>query len=261
MTTPTAPPARKSAGWWDRFWDVPSAARGRALTVRRTAETALALLAPDLARLPPVGVLRVLDLGCGDGELSLALAADSRLAMVALDLSGIALARFRVRLRSAGFRGLAVERSPRLVRASVYELPFADQTFDAVVSFGYASAGSYDGVERELARVLRPAGVAVVDFANPSLYHWLGAPLTTLRWYRRFRDPDQAQYHFGRRGIAAHFAPAGLSVEAVGYIGAWPPLGPLVSLSVAPRADRLLSRAGGPLLGRVLLAKLRRTTS
>src|SRR3712207_7307053 len=34
--------------------------------------------------------------------------------------------------------------------ASVYELPFEVGTFDGVVSFGYASAASYDGAEREV---------------------------------------------------------------------------------------------------------------
>ena len=78
-----------------------------------------------------------------------------------------------------------------LTRASVYELPFPDAAFDGVVSFGYASAASYEGAEWEVARVLDPGGVAVVDFANPSLYHWLAAPRPTWRWLQRYRAPPR----------------------------------------------------------------------
>ena len=254
MTTHGPEPGRKTADWWDRFWRRPAAARGRALTVRRTAEVARDLLGPDLARLGPGRTLRVLDLGCGDGDLTLALLAEPGLDLVALDFSAVALGRFVERRRGC----VGARDRPALLRGSVYELPFRDGTFDAVVSFGYASAASYVGVAPEVARVLRPGGAAIVDFANPSLYHWLAAPRATLRWYRRFRDPRSAQYHFGHRGLAAHFAPAGLALEAVGYLNAYPPLGPLASLPFAPSADRLLARTFGPALGRVLLVKFRR---
>jgi hypothetical protein len=100
--------------------------------------------------------------------------------------------------------------------------------------------------------------VAVVDVANPSLYHWLADPRGTWRWLRRYRDPAAGQYHFGRRGLAAHFAPVGLRPEAIRYLNAHPPLAALARLPRSAAADRILVRAFGPLLGRVLVAKLRR---
>lgn len=245
-------PDRKSAVWWDAFWRRPPAATGRALTRRRTAEEALRLLGPALARLPSGRRLRVLDLGCGPGDLTLLLLAEPRLEIVALDLSAAALGQFRAPLAAAPPERLA------LVRASVYELPFASASFDAVVSFGYASAASYDGAEHELARVLRPGGVAVVDFVSPSLYRWLASPLPTWRWLGRFRDPAQAQYHFGRFGLARHFAPVGLRLEAIRYLNAYPPLERLAAQPWCAALDRALAAAVGPLLGRVLLARLRR---
>lgn len=243
---------RKSAAWWDEFWRRPLAATGRALTCRRTAEAALDLFAPDLARLAPHERLRVLDLGCGHGDLTPLLLADPRLEIVALDLSAAALGRFRARL------GAPLPDRLSLTRASVYELPFPDGAFDAVVSFGYASAASYEGVEWEVARVLRPGGVAVVDFANPSLYHWLAAPRATWRWLRRYRDAEQAQYHFGRLGVGRHFEPAGLSLEALRYVNAYPPLERLARQPWSATLDRRLSAIAGPVLGRVMLARLRR---
>jgi SAM-dependent methyltransferase len=243
---------RKSAAWWDAFWARPLAATGRALTCRRTAEEALRLLRPALDRVRPGGRLRVLDLGCGHGDLTPLLLGEPRLEVVALDLSAAALGQFRARVRGCHEGRLA------LLRASAYELPFTDGAFDAVVSFGYASAASYDGVEYEVARVLRPGGVAVIDVANPSLYHWVATPGATLRWYRRFRDPSQAQYHFGRRGLARHFAPAGLRLQAVRYLNAYPPLERVAGQRWSASLDRRLARLAGPLLGRVLLARLTR---
>ena len=253
--TEVAPRERKSAAWWDAFWNRPLNARGRALTCRRTAEETLRLLAPELARLPAGGRLRVLDLGCGHGDLTpLLLLRDSRLEIVAMDLSAAALGQFRARLD--GPPSLADDRLA-LTRASVYELPFADETFDVVVSFGYASAASYEGAEWEVARVLRPGGVAIVDFAKPSLYHWLAAPGPTWRWLQRYRDPAEAQYHFGWRGLRAHFEPAGLHLERVRYVNAYPPLERLAGQPWSAGLDRQLAAIAGPLLGRVLLAKLR----
>src|SRR5436190_7267539 len=157
-TPPSTEPQRKSAAWWDAFWHRPLSATGRALTCRRTAEEALRLLAPELNRLPSGERLRLLDLGCGHGDLTVNLLNEPRLQIVGLDLSAAALAQFQGRLPMCLPDDVACRLA--LTRASVYELPFPDAMFDAVVSFGYASAASYDGAEWEVARVLRPGGVA-----------------------------------------------------------------------------------------------------
>jgi ubiquinone/menaquinone biosynthesis C-methylase UbiE len=252
LTTSALTRERKSAAWWDEFWRRPLAATGRSLTCRRTAEEALRLLAGELDRLAPGERLRVLDLGCGHGDLTVNLLREPRLAIVGLDLSAAALAQFQARTDPVPSGALA------LTQASVYELPFPDGAFDAVVSFGYASAASYEGAEWEVARALRPGGVAVVDFANPSLYHWLAAPRPTWRWLRRYRDSAQAQYHFGRRGLRQHFGPAGLRLEAIRYVNAYPPLERLAGQPWSAALDRRMAALAGPLLGRVLLARLRR---
>jgi ubiquinone/menaquinone biosynthesis C-methylase UbiE len=243
---------RKSADWWDRFWQRPLAATGRRLTCQRTAEETLRLLRPELERVRPGRMLRVLDLGCGHGDLTPLLLREPRLEIIALDLSTAALGQFRARL------GGALPDRLSLVRASVYQLPFPDQHFDVVVSFGYASAASYAGAEREVARALKPGGVAIIDFVSPSLYRWVAAPRATSRWLQRYRDPAQEQYHFGWRGLAAHFGPAGLKLEAIRYLNAYPPLERLAGQPWSAGLDRTLSRAVGPLLGRVLSARLRR---
>lgn len=249
-------PGRKTSAWWDGFWRRPPPARGRGWTCRRTAEEALRLLRSERNSRRAGEAsdrrsrLRVLDLGCGNGDLTPLFLADQAVDVVALDLSVGALDQFR--RRGFGSRRL------RLVRGDVYRLPFADGAFDGVVSFGYASAASYPGVEREVARVLRPGGIAVVDFANPSLYHWLADPRGTVRWYRRYRARGSGQYHFGLRGVAAHFRHVGLSLEAARYLNAYPPLEVVTRHAWCGAVDRWLASTFGRLLGRVLLVRLRR---
>jgi SAM-dependent methyltransferase len=251
MTARPLPSERKTPAWWDEFWRRPPGSDGRSTTHRRTAEVALALLDPELRR-SSASRFRLLDLGCGTGDITWHLWERPGLEVVALDFSAEAL--------SQAAR-LVIGPEPRpfhLVRGDAYCLPFGDGAFDAVVSFGYASAASYPGVETEVARLLRPGGVAVVDFANPSLYHWLADPRGTLRWYRRYRDPSSGQYHFGRRGVPRHFRPAGLVLETVRYLNAYPPLATVAKLPGCAALDRGLARAFGQTLGRVMVVKLRR---
>ena len=146
---------RKSADWWDDFWRRPLAATGRALTCRRTAEEALRLLAPELVGWRPDTELRVLDLGCGPRRPYAASArrpatGDRR----AGSLGGGARRSSGARLERAACR----ERAERLALPGPVSTSCrsADGTFDVVVSFGYASAASYEGAEWEVARVLRP---------------------------------------------------------------------------------------------------------
>jgi len=108
-----------------------------------------------LATAPPVGPL--LDAGCGDGTLALALAGAGR-AVVAFDLDPARLRRARRSAASAG-RGDRV----LLLRADATAMPFGDA--------GFAGAAAGDVLEhlarddlamREIARVLAPGGVVAL---------------------------------------------------------------------------------------------------
>jgi len=106
---------------------------------------------------------RVLDAGCGAGRHARALAARG-LAVIGLDLSGDLLS---AAVRDGETVALA---TPRYVRADLRALPFADASFDGVLSF-FTSFGYFDdaGNSRhaaELRRVLRPGGRLVLDFLH-----------------------------------------------------------------------------------------------
>lgn len=126
---------------------------------RRSARDA----AGEAARLLPTGPLgRVLDVGCGTGYLGLGLAVAGRTDDLHLaDLSPGMLGRAR---RNA--TGLGVEAS--ITRATASELPYADGTFDAVVSRGVLHhLHDVPAALTEWRRVVRPGGPVLVS-SEPS---------------------------------------------------------------------------------------------
>lgn len=120
---------------------------------------------PEVAFLLARGIAgRVLDLCCGFGRHALLLA-EAGLDVFGLDLS---LDLLRAARELPGFERRLVG---RLVRADMTRVPFADASFDTVVnlfsSFGYLGEAGDGRVLAEVARVLRPGGVAVLDLMNP----------------------------------------------------------------------------------------------
>ena len=101
----------------------------------------------------------VIDAGCGEGYYSERLAGKG-FSVAGVDLSRPAVdsaaKRFSKEGRAEGFFGVA----------SVYELPFADESASAVVNVFAPCA------EREFARVLKPSGILAVMYAGPE--HLMG---------------------------------------------------------------------------------------
>jgi len=120
---------------------------------------------PEVAFLLAQGVGgRVLDLCCGFARHSLLLR-EAGVEAYGLDLSAELLAAARdLPDWERHLRG-------RLVRADMTRLPFARSSFDAVVSlfssFGYLGVDGDGRVLVEIARVLRPGGLAILDLMNP----------------------------------------------------------------------------------------------
>ena len=118
--------------------------------------------AVEMARLRPGK--RVLDLAGGTGDVAALAARQVGEAgeVVLADINGAMLNAGRTRLLNKGLAGV------RLVHADAAALPFEANGFDAVlVAFGVRNFTDKAGGLREMARVLRPGGVAVVlEFAK-----------------------------------------------------------------------------------------------
>ena len=117
----------------------------------------------DFLRAQGVGG-RVLDLCCGFGRHSLLLR-EAGVEAFGLDLSEELL------VASADLPGWDRQLDGRLVRADMTRIPFAGSVFDGVVnlfsSFGYLGQEGDGRVLAEIARVLRPGGLACLDLMNP----------------------------------------------------------------------------------------------
>jgi ubiquinone/menaquinone biosynthesis C-methylase UbiE len=139
---------------------------------------------------------RVLDLGCGTGQLAHRLRrAGAR--VVGCDFSAGMLAAARARDRRVGW-----------VQGDALHLPFGRAVFDAVVSTQTYHWFPEQAVAlREIARVLRPGGLIVLTAVRPalkSLGRLMEAGAGILR--QPFHWPDGAE-------LARHAARAGLRVE------------------------------------------------
>jgi demethylmenaquinone methyltransferase / 2-methoxy-6-polyprenyl-1,4-benzoquinol methylase len=122
---------------------------------------------PVLAR-PDV---RVLDLCCGTGDLTLALAAaitspspSSPGVILGADFAHPMLVRAKGKTGGTSRRAII-----EFLEADALALPFADQSFDLVTTaFGFRNLANYSAGLAELYRVLRPGGsVAILEFTEP----------------------------------------------------------------------------------------------
>lgn len=188
---------------------------------------------PALERLGDVAGRPVLDLGCGHGMAAVVLALRGA-AVTACDLSAGYVA-------EAAARGRANEADVRCVQADAHRLPFAAGSFAAV--WGHAVLHHLDvpAAARELWRVLRPGGVAVL--CEP----WGGNPLARLarRWLPYSGNGHTADEEaLGPRQVRELAAVFG-RVEVEGF----QVLGALRRMTARPGVRAALDRADERLLG------------
>jgi demethylmenaquinone methyltransferase / 2-methoxy-6-polyprenyl-1,4-benzoquinol methylase len=124
-----------------------------------------------LARTQPG--MRALDVCCGTGDIALALR-EARAEVAALDFS-------RPMLRVAG--GRAASSAPFFLCGDAQQLPFPDDTFDAVtVGYGLRNLANWQRGLEEMWRVARPGGrVLVLEFGKPSNFFWRAIYFAYLR--------------------------------------------------------------------------------
>jgi cyclopropane fatty-acyl-phospholipid synthase-like methyltransferase len=124
---------------------------------------------------------RMLDIGCGFGEIAILLAQGSDFDIVGCDISSDCVAKTRENVKKAGMQDRI-----EIQEADIFYLPYPDNYFDIIVSFGYASAATYKGAQGEVARVLKPGGVLFCRLASDIGMENRMRPIDG----RRFRLPD-----------------------------------------------------------------------
>ncbi|HEV2706347.1 MAG TPA: bifunctional demethylmenaquinone methyltransferase/2-methoxy-6-polyprenyl-1,4-benzoquinol methylase UbiE [Pyrinomonadaceae bacterium] len=101
---------------------------------------------------------RALDVACGTGDLTLALAEAGRAEVIGLDFCRPMLE-------------IAARKTPGIayIEGDALRLPFADESFEVVtIAFGLRNLAGVEEGLRELCRVLRPGGrIGVLEFSSP----------------------------------------------------------------------------------------------
>jgi ubiquinone/menaquinone biosynthesis C-methylase UbiE len=152
------------------------------------------------------GLGRMLDLGCGGGHAGFAVAPYVA-ELVACDLSAAML---QAVMEEAARRGLT---NIRTQQASAEQLPFADASFDAVVTrFSAHHWGDMAAGVAEAARVVRPGGLGMfLDTGSPG---GAAALDTHLQAIELLRDPSHVRDYAEAEWRAA-LSEAGFTVTSV----------------------------------------------
>ena len=219
---------------YDRAYDAPGS-DGYALRARLDA----------VLELVGHGAGDALDAGMGPGRLVGELAARGWRPS-GVDAAPMMVAAARRRLPDA---------AERLVEGTIEALPFPDDTFDLVVATGVLEYSALDLALRELTRVLRPGGRAVVSYPNPrALYGIWKTRLyyPCVRAAKRVAGrPPQSLPQGGDRVLASRFqrklVEAGLEPESVAptsYLVVPSPLELILPVTAERLARRIEGRPG-----------------
>jgi ubiquinone/menaquinone biosynthesis C-methylase UbiE len=199
------------------------------------------------ALLPDLRGRRVLEVGCGTGNISLELARRGA-AVVGLDVSGPMLAAAHQRAREQSF-------SAAWIRGGAAALPFPRNSFDGVISIlALDFMADRPGILREMVRVLRPGGFLLLALLNRyslwTLKRLLRAWLAPSLWRGvRFITP----------GKLKQLLATNQNLEEIhqGQAVYFPPLAPTSLVQYYPSLERLGHRLQLP-FGAFLVAAARK---
>jgi ubiquinone/menaquinone biosynthesis C-methylase UbiE len=153
--------------------------------------------------LPLAPGAKILDAGCGTGLLTLALlkVIDLPVSITAVDLSATSIGTARRQVLEQARRTQQVGFS----QANVLQLPFADNTFDAILTSGVLEYVPLREGFGELARVLAPGGHLLYLPVRPSL----ASRFLELLFHFKTRPPQEFEENTARyfRIIAHHRFP------------------------------------------------------
>ena len=163
----------------------------------------------------------VLDLCCGTGDLTFALARDAKARIVGADFSHTMLVRANEKNVLQGTE----KRSIPFLEGDALHLPFANGSFDLVTTaFGFRNLANYEAGLREIFRILKPGGtLGILEFTEPApgvvgqLYRFYCQKI--LPKIGGFVSGDAAAYAYLPKSVAHFFRPDELAslMRQLGY--------------------------------------------
>ncbi len=193
---------------------------------------------------------RVLDVGCGFGEIDILLAQNTDFNITGCDISGIAVKTAQENIKKAG-----LNRRIKIEKGDVYHLKYPSKSFDVVLSFGYVSAATYPGVQKEIARVLKPGGVLICDFINCLSFYKL------LSTFKRVLKKQEIPYYVSLAGIRREFKKANLTLASQCLFNIYPPINIVSNSQIFISFENIIGKIFKKFLGRVRLVKFQKIKS
>ena len=226
-----------SAERWDREYDEPTL---RGHWWRTRLERVLELVGG--------GPGQLLEVGVGSGRLLAELAARGW-SVTGVDPASEMVRHARGRLRDSG----------ELFVARAEELPFPDDCFDVVVGIGVLEYTDFERALRELARVLRPDGRAIIGLRNgsaPTVIWHSKVALPVARRVKRLAPfgrplPQPRRAPLPRDRALALLAAAGFAVEHIEQVGCAIIPDPFDGLAARAAYAAARSAERSPLPGRI----------
>jgi demethylmenaquinone methyltransferase/2-methoxy-6-polyprenyl-1,4-benzoquinol methylase len=168
----------------------------------------------------------VLDLCCGTGDLSFALAREGKARVIGADFAHPMLVRANEKSAAqARSSSDGMQRTLPFLEADALRLPFAEGSFDLVTTaFGFRNLANYEAGLREIRRVLKPGGtIAILEFTEPpagllgALYRWYFYEV--LSRIGGLISGNYAAYTYLPKSVARFFLPPELAslMKEVGY--------------------------------------------
>jgi ubiquinone/menaquinone biosynthesis C-methylase UbiE/uncharacterized protein YbaR (Trm112 family) len=155
--------------------------------------------------------LDVLEIGCGTGLTLDELAHNPKRHLFGLDFSSTMLGEASTRARTA-------TNPPTLLLGNAVELPFADASFDVVYATRFIHQFPHADklrIAKEIARVLRPGGLAALEF--------YARALNRLRYYttqrHKYATRDAYFSHYPSPGEIREIAGTAYEIHALRYLG------------------------------------------
>ncbi len=225
--------------WEEKKWHRPESGARKASFIL-TADNTIKLLNGRKAG-------KLLDIGCGFGEIDILMARKTDFFITGCDISNKAVKEAREKIAEEGLgERIAIE------TGDVYNLKYQDNSFDVITSFGYVSAATYKGVQKEAARVLEPGGVLICDFINPwSLYKALISSAAVIKGVA-------LPYFASLAGIREVFEKENLIFEKQVFFNTYPPLPFPPDSAPFLFFENTLGAVMKGFLGRVRLVKFRK---
>jgi len=193
---------------------------------------------------------RVLDIGCGFGEIDILLARKTNFEITACDISKVA-----IKFAKENVRKVNLEKRIEIEEKDVYDLKYPNNHFDIVLSFGYVSAATYPRAQKEIARVLKPGGILICDFINCLSCYKI------FNTFGRMLKKQKIAYYVSLAGIRREFKKAGLIFTNQRLFNTYPPVNIGLSHSTFILFENTVGEVFKNFLGRVRLVSFKKIKS